>query len=97
MNLEDYKKLINDEIADFCYMNGVQNAHDKDYMNDLNAMHEAEMLLSESQQDHLYALIWEMARQTVKNKSCPNISAGWAVYNATAMQRATTFIQVISE
>jgi hypothetical protein len=65
--------------------------HLPDYLNDLNAMHEAENFLTEEERDwYIQALL-----QNVSEETCdlsPN-KAEWFITHATAAQRAEAFLR----
>ena len=61
-----------------------------DYINDLNAMHEAEKVLTEKQRLYFHVYLTKMTRS--------DQSAGfWGLIHATAAQRADAFLMTIGK
>lgn len=63
-----------------------------DYLNDLNAMHEAEKMLTDAQTapyyGHLYSIVWRGQPITY--------SVSYAICHATAAQRAEAFLRTLN-
>jgi hypothetical protein len=60
-----------------------------DYLHDLNAMHEAEKLMTREQQRKYTKLLHP--------KYIDNLSGDWCILHATARQRAEVFVWVMEE
>ncbi len=63
-----------------------------DYLNDLNAMHEAEKVLTTSQ--HL-EYTWELTG-TVEDHDPDSMEGDWLTHTATAAQRAEAFLKTLN-
>jgi len=61
-----------------------------DYPNDLNAMHEAVKIFSESQEDDFYTILWGIT--AIPNTPHSHFRAA----NATASQRAEAFLRTLN-
>ncbi len=69
---------------DFCDVSQVP-----DYLNDLNACHEMEKVLTDAQAERF----WNYLQDTDPDKDCP---AGGYVFHATAPQRCQAFLRTLS-
>lgn len=63
-----------------------------DFCNDLNAMHEAEKVLTDAQSCTYFCALCDL-----KSDRGPNASMYWHVYHATAAQRAEAFLRAIGK
>ncbi len=100
MNLQKLKKLTDEEkcnmVADICYMNGDQYAHDNDYPNDLNAMHKAvDSLEGKDREIYLEKLIYVCTGYPERKFSRKYYD--WTLSEATAKQRAEAFILTMTK
>jgi hypothetical protein len=69
---------------------GQHKKHTPDYLNDLNAMHEAEKTLSDVNR-------WNTYRKNLAWRWATNDDDGmWAAINATARQRAEAFLKTLN-
>ena len=71
------------------YPNGAKAITTPDYLNDLNAMHEAEKILDANQ--------WDSYRKNLAREWTTNDDDGmWAAINTTAAQRAEAFLKTLN-
>jgi hypothetical protein len=64
-----------------------------DYLNDLNAMHEAEKVLNEKEQrDYVFRLLLKLVAGSVTN----NLNDHFIFIQATATQRAEAFLKTLN-
>lgn len=61
-----------------------------DYLNDLNAMHEAEKVLTEKQFNNYYCELFEVVKMSLARPT-------ELIFNATASQRAEAFLKTIGK
>lgn len=63
-----------------------------DYLNDLNAMHEAEKTLTPEQRDIYYDYLSDISAQYNQGV---RVDDAWGTYHATAPQRAEAFLRTV--
>ena len=80
----------------WCSMSSVWNVGIPDYLNDLNAMHEAVSIFDYDQADEFEDHLCDICKRLNDEKENP---APWrfAVVNATASQRAEAFLRTIGK
>ena len=64
---------------------GAHKKHLPDYLNDLNAMHDAEKMLNEKQEDIMNSTLWDI------------MNGRKYLWHATASQRAEAFLRTIGK
>lgn len=93
-------------IAEACglethWPNGMPKLNLPDYLNDLNAMHEAEKVLNpEQEEDYVHSLgslIMSRAYENDERWTKSNLSSFDSTYRATASQRAEAFLKTIGK
>lgn len=88
------KFFIDGWITGFPYSQQMFFRNSPDFLNDLNAMHEAERILTHSQYRKYAEILYFMA-YGVERKRPKIIGASRAVLSATAAQRAEAFLKTL--
>jgi hypothetical protein len=73
---------------------GTHGLHD--YLNDLNAMHEAEETLVDSQAQDYIVYLAQATDAKQEFAVCEPVIMHWNIYHATATQRAEAFLKTVN-